>query len=563
VSIVGNAEIIIPSPFGDFIAQAALPVRVSADIPPPFGDINIDASAPQGIVGRIPSPLDARLPRGLIDVRGHARIMIPPALGVPRARALTARRVLIAVPPVLGVPVALASPPVDAIAAVPAPLPAPRVTARIVRMQPATVVQAAPALLLSDDLPLRRASDLPAWREDAVLPWAYGRVTLSPVPLDDAGLEYLIADHPIAGITQVTVEGAVVDGWQLIQRVDETGHAVALLRLTQQVTSGETIAVTFTGRQHTGTGAILEHPADIAADVLRQCGWDVPANAFMGLRDAFPGLALGIVFNDGITLADAMASIIEPLGAVWHPRKLTAMPRAPGAPVAVLDAVNAETITARTDGNIASTARVTYGYDHAAGQARGSLALEAPEAIERYGRIPVEIALPAVRRARDALTVGMLRLADMARPQWAISTAIADANAGIDAGDSVKIDHPRIPPGVALVLAAAREFRRDMLTLDAWMPAGPVPRVDLVGQGGMIDAARPAENSVTYRDGVATFTVCDDAGIPLAGASVQLDGDEVRHTDRAGRVQFKTERGLHTLYIYMDGYAPFQLDVIV
>ncbi|MDR2091971.1 MAG: phage tail protein [Azoarcus sp.] len=559
---IAKARVSIPSPFGDFTAQAGGVAQAQASIPWPFGQILALSSAPQGIGGHIPSPLYSRLPRALAAQRRDARVALPSPLGIPSAFALQERQVRVSVPSVLGPLAAIATPPLDAFVNIPSPLAAPHITARIVRLQPAPAVQAAPGLLLSDNLPLRRASDLIAWRDDVVLPWAYGRVTLAPVPLDDAGLEYLIADHPIAGITQVTAAGAPLDGWKLIQRADETGHAVALLRLTQPGNSGD-LAVTLTGRQHTGTGAILEHPADIAADVLRQCGCDVPADAFLGLRDAFPGLSLGIVFESETTLADAMASIITPLGAVWHPQKLAAMLRAPGTPVAVLDVISAESISASTGQEIASVARVTFGYDYAVGQARGALTLEAPEAIERYGRISAEIALPAVRRARDALAIGTRRLAEMARPVWEFAISISDANAGIDAGDTITIDHPRMPPGAALVLSAAREYARNTLTLTAWMPAGHDPRVDLAGQGGMIDAARVAENAIVYRDGVATFTVADDAGMPLAGAAVQLDGDEVRHTDRAGRVQFRTERGRHTLYVYMDGYNPFTMDVIV
>jgi hypothetical protein len=68
---------------------------------------------------------------------------------------------------------------------------------------------------------------------------------------------------------------------------------------------------------------------------------------------------------------------------------------------------------------------------------------------------------------------------------------------------------------------------------------------------------------VTFRDGVATFTISDPAGNPLAGAAVTLDGQETRETDALGRVQFGTERGAHSLSVYMSGYSPFDLEVVV
>ncbi len=86
------------------------------------------------------------------------------------------------------------------------------------------------ALLLTDALPLRRATDLPNYRADAAeryLPWVFGRATLAPVPIDLTGQEWIIADHPVTELVRVTVAGKVTTGWQLQQRLDATGHAIA------------------------------------------------------------------------------------------------------------------------------------------------------------------------------------------------------------------------------------------------------------------------------------------------------------------------------------------------
>lgn len=152
-----------------------------------------------------------------------------------------------------------------------------------------------------DLLPLRVAADLPKYRADAasrVLPWVYGRVTLAPVPLDEAGLEWLVADHPVVAVDAVRSEGKALDGWQLVQRLDETGRAIATLRLTRAPESE--LAVQVVGRRDDTSGAVLEHPAAIAADLLRRCGWAPDADAFQGLRDDFPGMALGLVFAERI-----------------------------------------------------------------------------------------------------------------------------------------------------------------------------------------------------------------------------------------------------------------------
>lgn len=418
--------------------------------------------------------------------------------------------------------------------------------------------------LLSDPLPLRRATDLPGFRSDAALPWVYGRVTLSPVPLDDAGLEWQLADHPIAAVHRVTADGVVITGWQLVQRVDVTGTAIATLRMTQPPKSGATLAAEVTGRRHPGTGAALEHPADIAADVLAQCGWAVPLDAFQGLRDDYPGLALGIVFDAEVRLREALAAIIEPLGAIWTARPLSARRAGARTPVGRLDVLSADDIRARSDhGTLATIARVTFAHDWATGQPRQALTLSAPDALKLYGRIETTLDLPAVRTARDALAIGSAILAERARPAWVVTAQAATAALDAEVADTVALAHPWVPAGSAVVTALEHDIERGTRTYTLAMPAGAAPRVVLEHRGAAIDPAAPDPGTVLYRDGTATFTITDDAGNPLAGAAVTLDGAETRNTDRGGRVQFKTERGPHTLTVFLAGYAPFEMDVIV
>lgn len=418
--------------------------------------------------------------------------------------------------------------------------------------------------LLSDVLPLRVAADLPQYRADAasrVLPWVYGRVTLAPVPLDEAGLEWLVADHPVVAVEAVRAAGKALDGWQLVQRLDETGRAIATLRLTRAPEAE--LAVQVVGRRDDTSGALLEHPAAIAADLLRRCGWSPAADAFQGLRDDFPGMALGLVFAERETaLRAAIGRVIEPLGAVWFADPPTARRRALGVPVATLDVRVVDQVTAEASaGGLASMARAAFAYDWAATGARQSVTVTAPDAVREYGLVEVEMDLGGVRTARDALAIASARLADLARPGWTIRATV-DGSLRVERGDSVAVSHPRVPAGTALVLSTARDRARNMLELVMWMPAGVAPRVEMTQRAKAVDAARP-DDSVIFRDGVATFTISDSAGSPLAGAAVTLDGQDTRETDAQGRVQFKTERGAHTLAVYLAGYAPFEIEVAV
>lgn len=418
--------------------------------------------------------------------------------------------------------------------------------------------------LLSDLLPLRVAADLPRYRADAagrVLPWVYGRVTLAPVPLDDAGLEWLVADHPVVAVEAVRSAGKTLDGWQLVQRLDETGCAIATIRLTR-APEGD-LAAQVVGRRDDTSGVLLEHPAAIAADLLRRCGWSPAADAFQELRDDFPGLALGMVFAERETaLRSALAQVIEPLGAVWVADPPAARRRTIGAPMATLTVLHVERISAEaTAGELATVARAAFAHDWATGGARQAVTVSAPDAVQAYGRLEVALDMGAVRTARDALAIAQDRLAMMARPGWTLRATV-DAYLAIAPGDTVAVDHPRVPPGAALVLSTARDRSRGALEIVAWMPAGSAPRVEMIQRAQAVDAARP-DDSVTFRDGVATFRISDDSGNPLAGAAVTLDGQDTRQTDAQGRVQFKTQRGAHTLDVYLAGYQPFSIEVMV
>jgi len=419
-------------------------------------------------------------------------------------------------------------------------------------------------LLLTDALPLRRATDLSQYRADAAdryLPWVFGRAALAPVPLDLTGQEWLVADHPITAVERVTVAGKPTTGWALQQRLDATGHAIAVLRLAQPTTK-DAVSVTLAGRRHPATGALLTTPGDIVREIMRLCGHAEAPGAWSGLDVHYGQTALGLVFEAPEPLRAALSRVIEPLHAVWRPG--WAAPRTPGTPVATLDVFNTHNISARMDSTtLATVARVAYAHDWASGAARAALRLVAPDALTRWGEITLDVDLPAVHNARDALAFASARLVDAARATWTVQADV-DARIGVLlAGQAIALAHPHAPTGVALLTAVSHEREQAVLKITATLYTEPAPRVELQRRNAAIDAAAATEPAVTYRDGTATFTVMDDAGNPLAGATVTLDGLTSATTDATGKVQFKTARGTHTLTVSMPGFATFEIEVVV
>lgn len=413
--------------------------------------------------------------------------------------------------------------------------------------------------LLSDPLPLRRSTVFDEYRVDTLLPWVYGRATLAPVPLDADGLEYLIADHAIVAVDAVKDDGQPIDGWELVQTVDATGEAVALLYLSQPPEGA--LSVALTGRRHPQTGALLEHPADIAEDLLTACGWSVPVGAFDVLRDRYPSVALGGVLQESITIREAVSRVLGSVDADWCGSPLSAWLPEPGEPLATLTPRNSDAIAAEaTHADLCTRLRVAYGYDWAAGAPRGSMTIEATDRLEHLGAIEQDLDLPWVRTARDALMLATAVLSRRARSRWEFSITLA-LTERYRPGDTLAIDDPWVPSGPALVTAVERG--RTGQTLIAHRYADDPPRIEMIGRGRLIDAAGADQIRVDYKDGVATFTILNERGEPLAGASVTLDGTETRTTDRAGQVQFVTERGLHTLLVTANGYAPLEMEVVI
>jgi hypothetical protein len=222
-------------------------------------------------------------------------------------------------------------------------------------------------------------------------------------------------------------------------------------------------------------------------------------------------------------------------------------------------------VTARAENTtLRTTARVTYGYDWAVNGARSSMSLAAPQAVAVWGELPLQIDLPAVRTARDALAIGSKRLAAAARALWVLELQDVSERVGdLREGMTVLVNHPHAPVGLAVLTSVSRDRERTQYTLRAEMYATAEPQVEMVRRGSALLPTASQSAPITYRDGVATFTILDDLGQPMAGAAVTLDGLLTANTDAAGQVQFRTPRGAHTLTVRMPGYATLELEVVV
>lgn len=414
-------------------------------------------------------------------------------------------------------------------------------------------------ILLSDPLPLRRAADLPVWLDDAPLPWVYGRVTLAPVCISAERTEWMIADHAIAGVTSVAAAGEPVSGWQHLNRTDDSGRAIAVLRTSQPVKDGVQLAVACTGALDERSGEVIEHPAAIARDLLKRCGRAPAPDAFLGLHDAQPAAACGIVF-DGGTLREALADLFAPFDVLWNAADTRAVPLVGAnnhSPFAITPRTAARCEASCALDDVFTTARVLFDYDYAARQHRQALTIDAPESRARYGAREITYEYPHIHAARLALELAQNRLARDAAACWQIDADI-DTGTAVRYGDVIDLNHPHLPAGRAIVTSVTQTGQTSSIKALHWQDA----QVTLARHSAAAtpDSARPA---YVYKDGVATFTILDDTGAPIPHATVMLDGITGNRTNARGEVSFRTPRGAHSLTVYADGYEPFTLDVVL
>lgn len=430
---------------------------------------------------------------------------------------------------------------------------------------------------LTDTVPLRTSVVWGGYKAVLPLPVVYGRAVLSPVPYDATGRRFVLADHAIAGVDKVWRDDAPTTAWAFANGVDSTGQAVAFLELALPLAEGERLAVALRGKRHAGSGRLLQHPAEILHDLLGNvCGSPLDWSRLDRFRSQTAALVLGGVIADPAkTIRQTVDELLLSVGAAWSAGADEVAMLYPGeVPVdGSIEANNASPVSLLTASELSAESahegivtalRVVYDTDHAAGRPRRALALECPEAIRRYGRIEREWDAGWLRSPRDAQRLGERLLGWMARPRWRVrwQAPLADGWRTMLPGGLARLDHPRSPlAGVQRLLAA--DIDPDGLRVDCAVeaPVGNLPKIVTTALSTAFEPLLQTGATVEYRDGQALFTLLDEAGQAIAGASVTLDGAVTRVSDAHGRVSFPAPRGKHTVHVEATGYAPMDIEV--
>lgn len=408
----------------------------------------------------------------------------------------------------------------------------------------------------TEDLPLRTASDWPAFETNDVLPHVYGRCTVGVVRYQKEANVWLVADHACAGIDGVRQDAVAYSSYLVHQETDPTGHAVTLIETQDSSDDPGVWAVTVRGKMHQTTGELLEWPHQVLWDVLANiAGYDITLDDLDELRVAVQSAGLrcgGRVDEAGVSIQSWIDRICQGCGLAWHPDMAGIAMLWPSAPEAspwrrVTRQAAPDLAPVADSSASANICRLRYGYDWASKAYARSATLRAstaPGTAERPGNLDLGwIHAPAQALARADAWLGY-----WARSVWLASADLPSGTLAL--GQSAAVDHPYSPVEVALCVGRELGETTDRVTLQA--PYGDAPEISIgdYGERGYVDLGLGAIVE-TQADKVAIL-IRDTDGTPMpAGVKVTLDGgSDQRVTDAGGRV-------------YWSGLARGKLELLV
>ena len=361
-----------------------------------------------------------------------------------------------------------------------------------------------------------------------------------------------MADHAIAGVDAVTVDGEATD-YRWRNGADTTGHAVGFLELAEAPDSSADLAAEVRG--------LSGNPADIIADLYPR---DDLQDFAIYCRNA--ALELGGALTEKMTLRAAIDFVTRQVGAVWSaglPGFAAPFPPDADGPIwAAFGRIGMTGWSAECGlDSVVTRVSVPFNFDYSANKARQSVVLEAPAAVREHGTREVELSLPWVRSARQAVATASAWLRWRARPIWTLKFSTGVQHRGIRPGGWITVDHPSLPmPRAYVVTDIDPGYGRGAVTITASAAAGLEPAIQTVLASSAFDPISTEYALEAGGDKVAVI-VTDEIGQPLPGAKVWVDGRGPVTADASATVRFKYTPGRHVLRIEADGRSAVTTEI--
>lgn len=417
-------------------------------------------------------------------------------------------------------------------------------------------------LLLSELLPLRTTKALGDYSEDVVLPEVFGDLTASPFPLIRlTDSRFFAADHPME-VTEVYVDRQTVADWAYLLQSDDAGRTWTEVHFAAPVPVGSVASAAGRGRLDDRTGELIANPADVLRRATEIAGRSDDWSAFRAECSAL-GLTVAGRFATSISIKAQIDAVMQSIGGIWSHGVARLYPSAADPlPILDLDAEECDIPEGGVTANLTDTADVLrIGYDWSDASGRPQHYIELTASPQRYGGVVKEVSYPWLRTPANAEAIGRGVLQRLAGERYAVQ--FLTTRSSIRPGQWVR---PVANPGWPLsgddpvVMVLQTEIDPDSVMVRAIGETTiGTASVTVTAHSLALPDTVEAGIDVAVRDGVATFTITDASGRPIAGARVALDGGAPRSTNAQGKVSFPATAGVHELAVEATGYVPFSL----
>lgn len=422
-----------------------------------------------------------------------------------------------------------------------------------------------PGLLLTDQLPLQLSAQIGAYSEALVLPQRYGDLRRSRFKLIRmTSTKYIAAGHAMKSITRAFTANLQTSSFEAY--VESAGDVIYhVVEFAAPVPVGTECSASGEGKMHATTGALIENPADIMADIMLLAGRDDPWFGQLRGEASEAGITLAGSIAKATTIRDALDVVADSCGAIWCP----GMARLYPAPFDTetgfrlpLNRAKAPDLHASADvTDTADIARIAYGYDEALDDSKAFIQLEASP--QRFNGKQVDIVLPWARSAAVVESVGRRLLPWFAgvRINATFTTPLTEF---VRPGTWTLLQNnpnwPEDDEPTAMIMSAVlnRSKREAAVTVEA---VTSVPIITMTKHSLGDDGLGSGGIEVLFKNGIATFIITDDADKPIVGAYVALDGGAPKKTNAQGQVTFVTTEGPHQIEISAEGKVDIDMEI--
>ncbi|MFM7009256.1 MAG: carboxypeptidase-like regulatory domain-containing protein [Betaproteobacteria bacterium] len=420
--------------------------------------------------------------------------------------------------------------------------------------------------ILSDPLTLKKLSSIGSYKEDGFIPIVYGDLSKSPIKITNlTGNTYIVSEGLCSEIVGVQVDGQETTGFEPVTLYDNQESAHQGIELSAPAPDGSTITATVKGRVNATTGALIENPSDVMADIFARIGASLDLSGFAAECNN-DSLKVAGVIDSEITPRQAINDVCESVGAIWTRNSARLYP----APVPIQESAtfprfdfrNIRPGSLRVSASLreaADTLRVEYDYIQSLNEFGAYLELRSRPASHKR---PSKASAKWLRGSKAAFSVGQRKLSRTAGIPLAIS--FDTDRVDIFPATWAIIDHPLVPVGgYMMILSVGKSYTKHQSRVTGELILSAPNDFVTIGSSSRLPTEQSAAVEVAIEDGRANFTLSDNDNNPIVGATVYLDGRSPTISDNRGRVSFEYVPGTHTLGVEAPGYVPYEIPVVL